>query len=158
MSNVTRIDWTIKTGDKGWSGTDSRVDIEIYRDATRLVRIKLEPGHTPRLNRSELATYYWVFKSPDDIGVSVSGVSVPYYEVFPEGVAGHLRVKLIAMGDDAWEKSWIHSVVHTGELQGVPGTIDSVVWAEQTQTFQFNKDVVLSTDASEGFATWTLDY
>jgi hypothetical protein len=158
MSNVTRIDWTIQTGDAWWSGTDTTVKIEILRDGNLVKRLNLEPGRTPRLDRTELATYYWVFQSPDGIGVAVSGTAIPYYEVFPNGVRGHLRVRFIAQGDDAWEKVWINSTVHTGELRGVPGTIDSVVWHEDWEDFLFSQDVVLSTDPSEGHTTWTLQY
>ena len=158
MTNVTRIDWTVKTGDAWWSGTDTTVKIEILRDGALVKRLNLEPGRTPRLDRAELATYYWVFQSPDGIGVSVSGTSVPYYEVFPQGVRGHLQVRLSAQGDDAWEKVWIDSAVHSGALRGVPGTIDSVVWVEDWESFFFGRDVVLSTDPAEGFTTWTLNY
>jgi hypothetical protein len=158
MANVTKIDWTIRTGEQWWSGTDSQVKIEIYRDTTLLKRLNLEPGHTPRLNRSELATYYWVFQSPDGIGVAVSGTPVPYYEVFPQGIRGHLRVKLVAKGDDAWEKAWIESTVYSGQLKGIPGTIDSVQWVVDWDSFLFNRDVVLSTDSSEGFSSLTLLY
>ncbi len=157
-ANVTKIDWTIKTGEKWWSGTDTQVKIEIYRDSLLLKRLNLEPGGTQRLDRGELATYYWVFQHPDGIGVSVSGTPVPYYEVFPGGVPGHLRVKLIAMGDDAWEKDWISSTVYTGNLRHIPGTIDSVQWVEDWQTFYFGRDIVLSTDRSEGFTSLTLNY
>jgi len=158
MSNVTRIDWTVQTGNQWWSGTDDTVKLEIYRDETLLKRLNLEPGHTPRLNRDELATYYWTFQSPDGLGVAISGTAVPYYEVFPNGVAGHLRVKLIAKGDDAWEKISIDSTVYTGNLRAVPGTLDSVRWVEDYQSFFFGQDVVLSTDRREGFTEWTLRY
>ncbi len=158
MTNVTRIDWTVQTGHEWWSGTDDTVKLEIYRDQHLIKRLNLEPGRTPRLNRDELATYYWQFQSPDGLGVSVSGTAVPYYEVFPQGVAGHLRVKLVAKGDDAWEKLSIESTVHTGNLRHVPGTIDSFRWVEDYQSFYFGQDVVLSTDRSEGFAEWTLRY
>lgn len=158
MANVTKIDWTIKTGSKWWSGTNTQIKIEILRDGSLVKRLNLEPGNTPRLDRSELATYYWVFQNPDGIGVSISGTAVPYYERFPNGVRGHLQVRLIAKGDDAWEKEWISSNVYTGELRYVPGTIDSFVWNEDWETFFFGQDVVLSTDRSEGFTTWTLNY
>ncbi len=156
--NVTEIDWTIKTGDAWWSGTDSQVKIEIYRDSDLIKRLNLEPGHTPRLNRGELATYSWTFKNPDGIGVAVSGTTVPYYEVFPHGIHDHLRVKFIAKGDDAWEKIWIESNVYFGNLRYIPGTIDSVEWVEDWETFHFDKRTVLSTDPSEGFRSWTLRY
>lgn len=158
MSNVTRIDWTIKTGEKWWSGTDSQIQIEIYRDSQLLKRLNLEPGRTSRLNRGELATYFWIFQNPDGVGVSISGTVVPYYEVFAEGIPGHLKVKFIAKGNDAWEKDWIDTAVYTGELRHVPGTIDSFVWAQDWQEFLFARDVVLSTDQSEGFTSLTLEY
>jgi hypothetical protein len=104
MANVTRRDGTIKTGDQWWSGTDTQIKIEILRDDTLLKRLNLEPGSTPRLNRSEQTTYYWEFQNPDGVGVSVSGTVVPFYEQFPNGIRGHLKVRLIAKGDDAWEK------------------------------------------------------
>jgi hypothetical protein len=158
MTNVTRIDWTVKTGDQWWSGTDSTIKIEIYRGSQLLKRLNLEPGNTPRLNRSELTTYYWEFHSPDGIGVSVSGTAVPYYEVFPNGIEGNLRVKLITQGDDAWEKLWIDSTVYFGELKHVPNTIDAFQWIENWETFYFGQEKVLSTDRSEGFTSLTLLY
>jgi len=158
MTNVTRIDWTVKTGAHWWSGTNTPIKIEIYRDSQMLKRLNLEPGNTPRLNRNELATYYWVFQSPDGLGVSVSGTTVPYYERFANGVRGHLKVKLIAVGDDAWEKDWISSTVYSGNLRHIPGTIDSMKWVEDWETFHFGRDIVLSTDRSEGFTSLTLNY
>ena len=158
MAKLTRIDWTIRTGNEWWSGTDTTIKLEIYRDSQLIKRLNLEPGNTPRLHRGELATYFWVFQNPDGIGVSVSGTTIPYYENFPNGIEGHLRVKLIAKGDDAWQKDWISSNVHTGELRGVPGTIDSVQWVEDWQTFFFGRDITLSTDSSEGVTTLTLLY
>jgi hypothetical protein len=158
MTNVTRIDWTVQTGQQWWSGTDDTVKIEIWRDQTLIKRLNLEPGHTPRLNRGEYANYYWIFQNPDGIGVSVSGTTVPYSISFPNGIAGHLRVKLVAKGDDAWEKVSIDSTVTSGQLRYVPGTIDSFRWVEDYESFFFGQDVVLSTDASEGHTTWTLVY
>ncbi len=121
-------------------------------------RLNLEKGQTPRLDRAEEATYYWIFQHPDGLGVAISGTVVPYYEDFPNGIQGHLKVKLIAKGDDAWEKDWIDSTVYTGELRHIPGTIDSVRWIEDWETFFFGKDFVLSTDRSEGIAALTLNY
>jgi hypothetical protein len=158
MEHVTRIDWLVQTGWQWWSGTDSTVKIEVWRDQDLIKRLNLEPGNTPRLNRGELTDYYWIFQSPDDIGVAISGTAVPYSVPFPNGVAGHLRVKLVAQGDDAWEKVSIDSIVTTGNLRYVPGTIDEVVWVEDYQDFYFGQDVVLSTDSGEGYTTWTLLY
>ena len=90
--------------------------------------------------------------------MAVSGTAVPYSEAFPQGIRGHLRVKLVAKGDDAWEKAWIESTIYSGQLKGIPGTIDSVAWVEDWDTFMFNRDVVLSTDRREGFSSLTLLY
>lgn len=158
MTNVTRIDWTIQTGEKWWSGTDDTVKIEILRDGSLVKRLNLEPGHTPRLNRNEYATYYWVFQSPDNIGVSVSGTAVPYTEPFPHGIRGHLKVRFTAKGEDAWEALDISSTVQSGYLRSIPGTIDSVQWVVQLDDFYFPGRDVLSTDRSEGYTTLTLNY
>jgi len=158
MANVTRIDWRVETGHQWWSGTDDTVKIEIWRDSTLIKRLNLEPGDTSRLDRSENTNYYWVFQDPDGLGVSVSGTVVPYSVSFPNGVNGHLKVKLVAKGDDAWEKIAIDSTVTTGQLKHVPGTIDSMKWIEDYDSFYFGQDVVLSTDSDEGYTTWTLNY
>ncbi len=158
MEKLTKIAWRIITGTQWWSGTDTKIQLEIYRDGTRLLLANLEPGRTSRLNRGENATYFWEFKDPSGLGTAVSGTVVPYYIEFPNGLSGHLKVKLIATGDDAWEKISIKSTAFTGDLKWVPGTIDSVYWEEQQKEFYFEQDVVLSTDTSEGHPNWTLLY
>ncbi|MFT3704515.1 MAG: hypothetical protein QM802_19260 [Agriterribacter sp.] len=158
MKKVTKISWRIQTGSQWWSGTDTRIDMEIYRDGTLLQSLWLEHGRTLRLDRNENATYFWVFQNHSGIGTSYSGFTPPYYEEFPNGIAGHLKVKFIARGDDAWEKIAIYSTVFSGEIRGVPGTIDSLFWDEHRDEFAFTRDVVLSTDSSEGFSALTLNY
>jgi hypothetical protein len=158
MKHVTKISWRIKTGNQWWSGTDSEIDMEIQRDGSVLQRLKVEPGRTARLNRGEDATYFWVFQNPSNIGVSYSGFTPPYYIEFPNDLKGHLKVKFIARGDDAWEKVSIASTVFSGTIKAVPGTIDSLYWEEHRDDFLFNRDVVLSTDPAEGFGSWTLAY
>lgn len=41
MTKVTKIDWTIKTGEQWWSGTDTQIKIEIYRDNDLMKRLNL---------------------------------------------------------------------------------------------------------------------
>lgn len=50
------------------------------------------------------------------------------------------------------------SKVYTGENRFVPGTIDSFVWVQGLANLFFGRDVVLSTDSSEGFSSLTLNY
>jgi len=158
MSKVTRIDWTFTTSTQAGSGTDSPVSLEIMRDGRTIVNVFDEPGETERLDRGEVATRFWQFRSPNNIGVSVSGVAIPYTEDFPNGVRGHLVVRLRIHGDDAWRKDNIASTVWSGELHGIPGTIDSFQWVETGESFNFGQDVVLSTNAAEGVTTWELRY
>jgi hypothetical protein len=158
MKNVTKISWRIQTGNQWWSGTDTEIDMEIYRDNSLLQRLRLEPGRTSRLDRNENATYYWVFENHSGIGVSYSGFTPPYYEEFPNDISGHLKVKFIARGDDAWEKIAIYSTVFSGNIRGVPGTIDSLYWEEHRDDFAFTRDFVLSTDSGEGYSSLTLLY
>jgi hypothetical protein len=158
MSKVSRIDWKFFTSTQEGSGTDSEVSLEISRDGNLIVAVDDEPGETARLDRGEIATRFWQFQNPSGIGVAVSGVAVPYTEDFPNGVQGHLTVRIRIHGDDAWRKQRIESNVWSGELQGVPGTIDSVQWVETPQLFVFSQEVVLSTNNGEGFTTWDLRY
>jgi hypothetical protein len=158
MSKVTRIDWTFITSNQEGSGTDSRVSLNILRDGQLIVNINDEPGETSRLDRGEIATRFWQFRSPDNIGTSVSGVAIPYTENFPNGVRGHLVVRIQIDGDDAWRKDSIESTVWSGQLRSVPGTIDSVEWVETGEAFVFSRDVVLSTNPAEGTTILELRY
>ena len=158
MSQVTRIEWTFHTSAAPGSGTDSPVNVEIKRDGQQLANPWDEPGETLRLDRGEVATRGWTFQNPTGLGTAVSGTTVPYFEDFPQGVRGHLRVTFRIHGDDAWRIGRIDSTVISGELKHVPGTIDSVNWVESREGFVFEGEDVLSTNASEGIVTLTLNY
>jgi predicted secreted protein len=132
--------------------------MNIYRDNSILQKLRLEPGKTYRLDRNENATYFWVFENHSGLGVCISGFTPPYFEEFPNGIAGHLKVRFIARGDDAWEKVAIFRTVFSGIIRAIPGTIDSLYWEEHRDEFAFTRDVMLSSDSSEGHATWQLLY
>jgi hypothetical protein len=157
VAKVSRVDWTFFTSEAEGSGTDSLVSLEIYRDGQLIAAVNDEPGETARLDRGEVATRYWQFRNPTGIGVAVSGVAVPYTEDFPNGVAGHLVVRIRIHGDDAWRKQRIESRVWSGELR-YTGGIDSVEWVETAQTFVFSREVVLSTNSAEGATSLELRY
>ncbi len=61
MTDVTKIEWTIKTGDTWWSGTDTVVKIEILRDGNLVKRLNLEPGRadTASPNRHNRRQWLW---------------------------------------------------------------------------------------------------
>jgi hypothetical protein len=158
VDKVTRIYWTIKTSGAAWSGTDDLVTIRIFRDGYRLLLANVEPGNTTRLDQGELRTYYWEFKNPSNIGVAVSGKTVPYTEDFPYDVEGHLQCMFEIYGDDLWRVLDISSVVLTGEMKFIPGTIDAWDWVQTPKNFYFPGDDILSTDPSEGVRRLTLNY
>lgn len=156
--NVRRIEWTFHTSNTQYSGTDSPVSVDIYRDGTRLAYIWQEPGNTSRLNRGEVGTYWWTFQNLSGIGVAVSGQAVPYTEAFPNGYAGHLKVVIKIWGDDLWRVGTIESSVVEGKMKFIPGTIDAWEWVETPHKVTFPGEDVLSTDSSEGSVTLTLNY
>jgi|GEM_PF-2132086 hypothetical protein len=158
MKKVTRIEWTFHTSGTEGSGTDSRVTIRIFRDGTQLAFINQEPGETARLDRGENGTYWWEFRNPTGLGTAVSGQTVPYTENFPNGVQGHLKVQLEIWGDDAWRIGTIESNVVSGDMVGIPGTIDSWRWEESSENFVFNGEDVLSSNSSEGSRRLDLNY
>ena len=158
MTEVSRIDWTFFTSNDEGGGTDSEVSLEILRDGRQVVSVDDERGETARLDRGEIATRFWQFRDPTGLGKSISGTAVPYTESFPNGVQGHLTVRIRIRGDDAWRKQRIESNVWTGQLIGVPGTIDAVQWVETPLHFVFSQEVVLSSNNSEGHTTWDLRY
>lgn len=158
MKKVTKIEWTFHTSNQEGSGTDSKVTIKIFRDGQQLVFINQEPGETARLDRNEVGTYWWVFKNTTGIGTAVSGQAVPWTENFPNGIQGHLKVQLEIWGDDAWRIGTIESKVFSGEMVGIPGTIDSWNWIESSDNFVFNGVDVLSSNSSEGIRTLNLNY
>ncbi|SRR6266496_1850996 len=158
MTKVTRIEWTFHTSAQEGSSTDSQVAIKILRDAQQLAYINQEPGETARLDRGEVGTYWWVFQNPTGIGTAVSGTIVPYTEDFVNGVRGHLRVQLEIRGDDAWRIGTIESRVISGDLVFTPGTIDDFRWVENSESFVFNDEDVLSTNSGEGIRTLDLRY
>src|SRR5262245_7739554 len=130
MAQVSRIVWTFHTSNQEGSVTDSRVTIRIFRDGDQLVFVNQEPGETARLDRGENGTYWWTFVDPSGLGTAVSGQAVPYTEDFPNGVRGHLTVQLEIWGADAWRIGTIESNVISGQMVGIPGTIDSWQWEE----------------------------
>src|SRR5215207_7979141 len=158
MSKVNRIAWTFHTSNQEGSGTDSPVTIKIFRDGQELAYINQEPGETGRLDRGETGTYFWEFRNPTGIGTAVSGHVVPYTEEFPNGVRGHLRVRLEIRGDDAWRIGTIESSVISGHPKSVPGTIDSWRWEEEAENFVFAGEDVMSSNSGEGIRKLDLDY
>ena len=91
---VHQIGWQIKTHSDRWSGTDSRVTVEIIRDDQVVLAINIEPGNTTRLTRGESVFYYWTFRGtnfvPGDFTTWIGGLPFPDGVEFPDDVQGHL--------------------------------------------------------------------
>ncbi len=162
---VHQIGWQIKTHSDRWSGTDSRVTVEIIRDDQVVLAINIEPGNTTRLTRGESVFYYWTFRGtnfvPGDFTTWIGGLPFPDGVEFPDDVQGHLKCRFRIHGDDLWKKDEIVGYVKYTNYYHIPGTIDSFEWQPDmnwTNVGTFGQDVVLSTDSKEGHKTWTLLY
>jgi hypothetical protein len=168
MAWVSEIGWDIKTGNAvSFAGTDTRVSVEILRDNALIIALLVEPGGTQRLDLGESAFYWWRFQGAnfaprdDDLAESIGGAGFPHGVEFPQGVVGHLKCRLRAWGDDLWIKDNVDGYVRYAREKSVPNTIDSTVWVDDlnwTLIWHFPQDAALSTDPSEGFTTWTLNY
>ena len=162
MRLLTGISWTITTGNKWWSGTNSRIDLEIFRDDLLIKRLMLEPGDTNRLTRGATESFQWDFVPPVDPDNPLHNTGpdngFPDCVVFDDGVHGHLFVDLVARGDNAWEKVLIESTVFGGDSEEVFGAFRFV---PGTMNKTFDQRVVLSNDwlrPDEGHERWSLKY
>lgn len=162
---IHEIGWQIDTAGAQYSGTDSRVSTTILRDNAAVITLNIEPGNTQRLHRGESSFYWWRFAGTNfvdsDIVSWIAGLPFPDGVEFPDDVHGHLKCRFRIYGDDLWRKDQIIGYVRYMTYHHIPGTIDSFAWVPDinwTQVGVFGQDVVLSTDSSEGFSTWTLNY
>ena len=110
----------------------------------------MEPGNAARLDRGELATYYSEFENPFGRRCGYLRQTVPHTEDFTDGGEGHLRVMFEIHGSDLWRVLRISSVVLTGGMRFIEGTIDAWDWVQTPKNFNFPVDDILSADPSQG--------
>ncbi|WP_428656167.1 hypothetical protein [Runella sp.] len=152
-----------------WSGTDSRVLVEILRDGQFIKRLRLEGGNTERLDRGEynLLTYtfhemFWDGASLNpEGGVAVIPPPAPQYglELRSSNFENRLSFRFIIEGDDMWRPEEIE-IVYKKYRDTIEGAIDPTGWYiedEWSSLRIFSTDgIVLSSDSREGTSTFFL--
>jgi len=157
---LAAIAWSINTRDEQSAGTDDKVTCEVLRDNTVVARFEIEPGNTAALDRDAGDVWRYDFKrmhlaSPVNPSLSQGVVGVE----FPQGIPGHLKMRLRIAGEDRWIKDSVVVYGRVGELYRDEEGGSLLVFNDGDQWIDlgtFSKRKVLSTDPREGSATLTL--
>lgn len=157
---LAAIAWDIQTSAEQFAGTDNKIVCEVLRDDAKIFTVILEAGNTTRLDRGlvDALVYHFtrpflVFPTEESLSGGVIGIE------FPNGFAGHLKMRLRNTGDDLWIKETINVYGRVGELHRDDEGGALLVFDERNQWVDlgsFTKRKVLSTDPSEGTTTLTL--
>ncbi len=157
---IRGLRWDISTSGESGAGSDARMDCDILRDGSKLLTAILETGETERLDRGNFDSLFLKFKRPfyalpinESLAQGVVGVE------FPEGIAGHLTLRLRSRGDDKWIKEIIDVFALFGELirDNEGGGLLVFDPGDQWKFIgRYNKRQVLSTDPNEGLVTLDL--
>lgn len=159
---IRGLRWDISTSNDPGAGTDARLACEIFRDGNYLFRVNLEPGETERLDRGTFFSLYYMFTQPFyalpiDQGIAQGVVGIE----FPQGIAGHLSLKLQIYGDDKWVKDRIEVYARLGELIRDEEGGGLLVYDDKNDwefIGFFGQKTSLSTNPDEGFTSWRLNF
>ena len=151
------------------AGTDSLVQASVLRDGGALRILNLDYPTEDDLEPGAIRNYD--YSGPTKLprrndrtaelpsGIGQSPMPYPGYGFeFSSGMHGHLRIRLRIGGDDMWIKDNVDLYVR--EIRRRATSFDTVAWQEDpdwTYVASWGQDVAMSTDASEGTATWTLN-
>ena len=162
---IGAIKLRVSTKDSTDSGTDHVVRAGVLRDGNELARLELDYADENDLERGAVRSYYYSdlprrnHHTPElPAGVGQSPMPYPDHGFeFSDGVNGHMKLRLRIHGDDKWVKDKVD--LYVKEIRNVATSFDTMAWQEDaTWTFvgSWPMDVPMSTDFSEGAATWTL--
>lgn len=157
----------VRTKDAPYAGTDSLVTAAVLRDGAEVASLRLDHPAEDDLERGAVRSYnYLKLKRSNDKtpelppGIGQSPPPYPSHGIeFSSGLKGHLRLRLRIHGSDQWTKDSVDLYVR--EVRKAPTGFDTWAWqedAEWTYVATWGKDVAISSDASEGPQTWTLQY
>lgn len=148
----------VRTEDEPGAGTDDTVVATLLRDGEEIVDLKLTRPDIDDLEEGSLRRYVYPHlkfdAAPDDtFPVPVS----PTYGVqFPDGLKGHLALRLFNSSGDMWVKDEVILFVRrlrSDNDSGGPWVEDD----EWTFVESFSRDVALSAHPVEGTPTWLLE-
>lgn len=158
----------VETKDAVNAGTDSLVQTTVSRDSANLVVLNLDYPTENDLERGAIRNYD--YSGPTKLprrndrtpelppGVGQSPMPYPGYGFeFSNGLNGHLSLRLQIRGDDMWIKDNIDLYVRF--IRNKATSFDTLAWIEDpdwTYIASWSRDAAMSTDPSEGSATWNL--
>jgi len=158
----------VRTKDAADAGTDSLVQASILRDGNEIRLFGLDYATENDLERGAARNYDYLGpvklprhndKTPE-LPPGVGRTPMPYPDwgfEFSNGMKGHLKVRLRINGDDLWIEDSVE--LHVKQIRLKNTSFDTLAWTEDadwSHVASWKKDVVMSTDSSEGLKEWTL--
>jgi hypothetical protein len=114
------LKWDIRTSNDPGAGTDQALTCTILRDDKPITSFSLEPGDTERLDRGGHDVLFGQVKGawfdPNAGDVNLARVQDEHGVEFPNGIPGHMKLRLQVAGDDEWIKESVTVFGQIGEL------------------------------------------
>ncbi len=163
---IGKIGFQVATKDADFAGTDSLLTVEVLRNGSFIFAGKLDYADINDHERGDSRFYGYSFKQlyfdrttplPDGVGQD----PMPYPDIgmeFSDGLQGHLKCRLHIHNDDMWIKDEVD--IYVKVIRQVATSFDTLAWKEDsgwTSLGAWTQDVRMSTDNSEGPATWMLN-
>ena len=158
----------VETKDALDAGTDSLVQTSVLRDGSELRLLNLDYPTEDDLERGAIRNYDYIgpTKLPrrndrtPELPPGIGQIPMPYpgfgFE-FSNGLNGHLILRLRIRGDDMWIKDNVDLYVRFIRQRATSfDTLDWMMDPDWSYIASWNRDVAMSTDASEGVTTWNL--
>jgi hypothetical protein len=163
---IAAIGFQVSTANTTYAGTDSLLTVEILRDDSNLITGRLDYTDQDDHERGDSRFYGYTIPQlfldktpplPDGVGQIPAPYPEPGME-FSNGIAGHLKCRLRIGNDDMWIKDQVD--IYVRYIKRVATSFDTLDWqldADWTYLGAWTQDVKMSTDSSEGPASWTLN-
>lgn len=166
---IGAIRLVVQTEDVPNAGTDNLVQATVIRDGNELRVLNLDYPTEDDLERGAIRNYDYIGptklprrndQTPElPPGTGTNPMPYPGYGFeFSNGMNGHLRIRLRIRGDDMWIKDNVDLYVRF--IRQVATSFDTLAWQEDafwTYIASWTRDVAMSTDFTEGFATWNMN-
>lgn len=145
----------VRTEHEPGAGTDDMVVATLLRDGEEIAELKLDRPGKPDLDRGTARPYVYAHLDLNGVHDAYPTPVQPKYGVeFPDGLKGHLALRLSHSSGDLWVMDEL--ILFVKELDKESGG----PWFEHDKwTFvkSFSRDVALSAHPLEGSLTWLLE-
>lgn len=156
---------TVETKNAPHAGTDSLVQVNVLRDGMSLRTLNLDYPAEDDLERGAHRNYNYLRlprendQTPElPSGVGQNPMPYPGYGFeFSNGLSGHLTLRVRIGGDDMWIKDRVDLYVRS--VRRVATSWDTLDWIEDatwSYVASWTRDVKMSRDSGEGYATLDL--